>query len=571
MFRSGFRATLLAGTLFATGIAYAHDTQHHAQRPTELKQFGNVPHAPGAIDAGADVPFWDGLGSRSHPITTSDPRVQRYFDQGLMLTFGFNHWEAGRAFRAAQALDPSCAICFWGEALTLGPNINAPMDPSAAAPAMAALKQAERLAAGASEKEQALIAALSTRYSADPQAERAALDQAYADAMRDVAARFPDDLDIAALYAEAMMDLSPWDYWADGGKAPKGRTADIVATLERVLAADPDHAGAIHFYIHAVEASDRPERAEPYADRLAALKLKAGHLTHMPSHIYYRLGRYAEALEINKAAVANDEAYLAQVKAEGIYPGGYYPHNIHFLLVSAQMAGDGRTAIEAAEKLEATVSEESVKAFPNFQPVKVAPLFAHAQFSDPETILALREPAGDLPYVQAMWRYARGTAYAAQGDLAAARAEADAIEAIGRTADLTDLVGAGVPAPDVLKLARHIVLARIARAEGDLQTAIREFEAAHAIEKSLAFMEPPFWYFPVQQSLGAVLLLAGETERAEAVFRASLEAAPNNGWACFGLAEVHKRRGETAQAAALQERLDRTWAGDRAMLDLSRM
>ena len=218
MFKTTVRATLLAGSLFATGFAYAHDTGHgHAAKPTELKQFGNVPHATGAAMADAEVPFWDGLGSHSHPITTSDPRAQRYFDQGLILAYGFNHWEAGRAFRAAQALDPSCAMCFWGEALILGPNINAPMDAAAVAPALAALTKAQRLAGGASDKEQALIAALATRYSADPATERAPLDQAYADAMRDVAARFPDDLDIATLYAEALMDLSPWDYWADGG------------------------------------------------------------------------------------------------------------------------------------------------------------------------------------------------------------------------------------------------------------------------------------------------------------------------------------------------------------------
>jgi hypothetical protein len=219
MSRNAFRAALLAGTLFATGWAHAHDNAaHHAPKPTELKQFGNAPPAPGSgTSAAADVPFWDGLGAHSFPVATSDPRAQRYFDQGLVLAYGFNHWEAGRAFRAAQALDPSCAMCFWGEALVLGPNINAPMDAAAAAPALAALAEAQRLASGASEKEQALIAALAARYSAEPTAERAALDLAYADAMREVAARFPDDLDIATLYAESLMDLSPWDYWADGG------------------------------------------------------------------------------------------------------------------------------------------------------------------------------------------------------------------------------------------------------------------------------------------------------------------------------------------------------------------
>lgn len=568
MRRTTLRLSLLAGTIFAVGVAQA---QHDHSKPTELKQFGSLPHASATTPGGSDVPLWEGLGSGTHTITTTDPLAQRYFDQGLRLAYGFNHWEARRSFRAAQALDPNCAMCFWGEALVLGPNINWPMEESAREPALAALRDAERLAPQATEKEQALIAALGQRYSADPAAERATLNLAYADAMQGVEARYPDDLDIATLYAESLMDLTPWDYWADAGASPKGRTADLVATLERVLAADPDHFGAIHFYIHTVEASDRPQRGEPYADRLAALKLSTGHLVHMPSHIYYRVGRYKDSLEVNRAAVAVDEAYLAQVEAEGIYPGGYYPHNIHFLLVSAQMAGDGKTAIGAAEKLNAAISDEVARTVPWVQPVKAAPLFAHAQFSTPEQILALQQPGGDFPYVTAMWHYARGTAQAARGDSAAARVEADRIAEIAQSADFSGLVAGGVPAADLLNLARHVVIARIAQAEGDLDAAIREFEAAAAIQAALPYMEPPFWYYPVRQSLGAALLLAGETDRAEEVFRTSLDAAPNNGWACFGLVEVHKRRGETETVRKLEERLGRTWAGDPALLDLKRM
>ncbi|MGH6923736.1 MAG: tetratricopeptide repeat protein [Propylenella sp.] len=567
MTRMLFRTILLASTILSASAAYAHDQA----KPTELKQFGNLPHASDLIPSGASVPLWTGLGSRTYPITTSSSEAQRYFDQGLTLAFGFNHWEAQRSFRAAQAVDPNCAMCFWGEALVLGPNINWPMEDAARAPALAALAEAKRLAPNASEKEQALIAALGKRYSDDPSAERAALDRAYADAMQEVAARFPEDLDITTLYAESLMDLSPWDYWADGGKSPKGRTAELVATIERVLAADADHIGAIHLYIHTVEASDRPKRAEPYADRLAAQRLSTGHLVHMPSHIYYRVGRYADSLEANKAAVAADEAYLAQVEAEGIYPGGYYPHNIHFLLVSAQMAGDGETAVAAAEKLDKAISDDVARQVPWVQPVKAAPLFAHAQFSTPDTILAIPQPHADFPYVVAMWHYARGVAYAAQGDSAGATLQAEAIAEIGESADFSGLTSGGVPADDLLKLARHVVLARIAQSEGKLEASISEFEAAAEIEKSLPYMEPPFWYYPVKQSLGAVLLLAGETERAEEIFRASLTAAPNNGWACFGLLEVHKRRGEVAAAEALKERLDRTWAGDRSLLDLERL
>jgi tetratricopeptide (TPR) repeat protein len=568
MSRTTFRLALLAGTMLAAGLAQAHD---HASKPTELKPAGQLPHHSAKHETEADVPLFEGLGSRSWPITTANPLTQRYFDQGIMLTQNFNHWEARRAFRAAQAVDPACAMCFWGEALALGPNINAPMAEEAAGPALAAIRRAQELAPEANEKEQALIAALAKRYSADRQAERSALDVAYADAMQAVSERFPDDHDIATLYAEAIMDLSPWDYWADGGTKPKGRTAELVATLERVLAVDPEHTGAIHLYIHAVEASDDPKRAEPYAERLAAQNLLAGHLVHMPSHIYYRLGRYTDSLEANKLAVAVDEAYLAQVKAEGLYPGMYYPHNIHFVLVSAQMAGDGETAIAAAEKLAKAVSDETARAVPPIQPIKGAPYFAHAQFSAPGTVLALAAPAADMPYLTAMWRYARGVALTAKGDLAAAEAEAEAIGEIGRTADFSGLTAGGVPAGDVVEIARRVVLARVAQARDDLATAIAELEAAAEIEATLPYMEPRYWYYPVRQSLGAALLMAGQPDRAEMVFKASLDAVPNNGWACFGLLEVHKRRGDTAEAAVLQERLDRTWAGDRALLDLKRL
>ena len=575
-------AALLASALTAPAFlatpARAHDPVKHTMvadaspaKPTELKQFGAMPHAS-AVDIGdQSVPLWEGLGPTHVPVVTADPRAQEYFDQGMVMAWGFNHWEARRAFRAAQKLDPGCAMCFWGEALVLGPNINAPMDPAANAPALAAIKEAIARAALASPREQALIDALSRRYSDDPGAERAALDLAYADAMRDVAARYPDDRTIAVLYAEALMDLTPWDYWGADGVTPKGRTAELVATLERVLAEEPDHIGATHLYIHTVEASTDHRRAEPYADRLRDAEVQAGHLIHMPSHIYFRVGRYAEALEANRKAVAVDEAYLAKVEAEGIYPGGYYPHNIHFLLVSAQMAGDGETAIASAEKLAATVSDEVAREVALAQPTRVAPYFAHAQFSEPAAIRALPAPPDDLPYVKAMWHYAQGVAHAAEGDADAARAEAEAIDRIGREGDFSSLLEALVPAPDILTLAAHVIRARAAQAEDDLTTAIAEFEAAYEVEKSLPYFEPPYWYYPVRQSLAAALLLTGDTGRAKELFAQSLEAVPNNGWACFGLAETLARRGETAEAMKIKERLDRTWAGDPALLDLKRL
>jgi tetratricopeptide (TPR) repeat protein len=368
------------------------------------------------------------------------------------------------------------------------------------------------------------------------------------------------------------MDLSPWNYWGDGGKTPTGRTADLVATLERVLQANPDHIGAIHLYIHAVEASDRPKRAEPYADRLAMQNLSTGHLIHMPAHIYFRVGRYLDSLEANKVASAADEAYLQQVQAGGIYPYAYYPHNVHFVLVSAQMAGDAATVLAAADKLDQIIPEEAARTVPLAQPVKAAPLFAYAQFATPEKILALPSPADDLPYLKGLWHYARGVALAAKGDVSGAQAEAEAIGQAAKDSSLETMQSTyGIPAAQVLEIAQHVVLARIAQAGGDLKKAIGEFETAVALEGSLPYMEPAYWYYPVKQSLGAILLLAGETERGEAALKASLEAVPNNGWACFGLLEAAKLRGDAAAVSELQERLGRTWAGDPALLDLNRL
>ncbi len=516
-------------------------------------------------------PLWDNLGNVSLPITTASPRAQRYFDQGLRLTYAFNHAEARRAFRMAQRLDHRCAMCFWGEALVLGPNINAPMEEHALDPALAAARQAEANAPGTSPKEQALIAALAKRYSDEPGAERGALDQAYAEAMGEVAARFPDDEQIAVLYAEALMNLSPWDYWTAGGSQPKGRTTEILGLLENVLTDNPDHPGAIHYYIHMVEASAQPERAEVYARRLPATMPGAGHLVHMPFHILYRIGEYKDALAANKAAVAADEAFIAQASPEGIYPQAYYPHNVHSLMVSAQMAGEAESAIQAAHKLSLIVSDQAAHGIPWVQPIKAAPYFAHVQFSAPQTVLDLPDPGDDFPYVKAMWHYARGVALAAREDLAAASDEAEAIARLGRTADFTGLSAGGVPASELLTLARHVVLARIAQAEGDFKAARVALNAAVAIEDRLAYMEPPFWYYPVRQTLGAVLVQMSEPREAEAVFVQSLLRVPNNGWALYGLAEAYKQLGDERARAKALERLEEAWAGDREILRIARL
>jgi tetratricopeptide (TPR) repeat protein len=522
--------------------------------------------------AESEPPLWPGLGSITYKVTTANERAQSYFDQGLRLAYAFNHGEAQRAFRMAQKLDPDCSMCFWGEALVLGPNINLPMQDDAVAPAYAAAQKAKALAGKASPREQALIGALAVRYGSDPKAARAPFDAAYAAEMAKVAAQFPDDDEIATLYAESVMDLSPWNYWQPGGREPNPHSVPIVPTLERVLARNPSHAGAIHFYIHAVEASDRPERAEPYADRLRGAIPGAGHLVHMPSHIYYRVGRYLDALEDNKAAVKVDEKYLADTNAPmGVYRLGYYPHNVHFVMASAQMAGDGQTVIAAAEKLGKLIPDEAARGVAMVQPVKAAPYFAHAQFSTPETILALPDPGDAIPYVKAMWLYTRGVALASRRDFPGAAAAADAIGMLEHSADLKLLNDSNVPAQEVLRIARTLIMARLAQAKGDTGTAVARFEEAAELQDALPYTEPPYWYYPIRQSLAAALLQAGRYDEAEQQFQRALSRAPSNGWSYYGLAELHKARGDTTAARKAEADLARTWIGDRRLLQISNL
>ncbi|KON81766.1 tetratricopeptide repeat protein [Azoarcus sp. PA01] len=557
-------------TFFRLAMAQAESGRAPAR--TEVGPFSRaIPDAESIAHADANPRLMDDLGTLHYPITTSIPTAQRFFDQGLRLAYAFNHGEALRAFRKARTLDPECAMCYWGEALVLGPNINAPMDAAAVAPAFDAVTKAQQRSASASAKERALIEALTARYAQAPQADRAALDAAYADAMQRVAQCYPDDDQITLTYAEALMDRQPWDYWEAGGFLPKGRAAEIVALLEKVLRRTPDHPGAIHYYIHLTESSSDPGRAVPYAQRLGRLMPGAGHVVHMPFHTFFRVGMYKEAIEANRQAVRADETYIARSAPVGIYPQAYYPHNIHSLMVSAQMAGDGASAIESADKLGRIVSDAAARNIPWVQPIMAAPYFAHAQFSDAKTILALPDPGADFPYVQAMWHYARGVGLAGAGDVSAAQAEVDAIVRLEQQNDFADLVAGGVPAKDVLRLAEQVLRARIAQANRDPARAVRHFEAAVALEDRLAYTEPPYWYYPTRQSLGAALLLAGDLDNAENVLRSSLARAPNNGWALFGLMRLYEQRGDAASAQAVRTLLDKAWIGDPRILELSRL
>ena len=533
--------------------------RHLVLAAAETAPFQPAPPRPALGEAPV---LYANLGTLSFKAGTRNARAQAWFDQGIRLAFAFNHAEAQRAFREAQKEDPRCALCFWGEALVLGPNINVPMMPEASGPALAALAKAVELEASAPARDRFLIEALAKRYSADPKAERAALDAAYADAMAAVAQRYPGDDTILTLYAEAMMDTQPWDYWEAGGAKPKGRGAAIVATLEQVLERNPRHPGAIHLYIHAVEASTQPGKALPHANRLPALMPGAGHLVHMPAHIYYRVGMYRESLAINKRAMAADEAYFRTSPSDPLYKAAYYPHNIHFLMVSAQMGGDGTAAIAAAAKLDAAMPAEVVAQFAIMQPVKAAPYTTHAQFAAPDAILALPAPPADLALVAALHRYARAVAFAQKKDRAAARAEIDAIARIGRDADWKPFAEWGVPAKEIVETARVVATGRLADATGDLDGAAKAYEDAIFIEDSLPYTEPPYWYYPVRQSLGAVRLRQGRLDEAEKAFRESLARVRNNGWALAGLAATYKRKGDAPAARATQRAYAAAWFGD---------
>ena len=527
----------------------------------ETAPFQPVPPQPALSEKPV---LYDDLGTLRFKAGTSNSMAQAWFDQGIRLAFAFNHAEAQRAFREAQKRDPNCALCFWGEALILGPNINVPMMPEANAPALAALAKAVELAKSAPLRDWVLVEALTKRYSSDPKAVRADLDAAYAEAMAHVAQRFPNDDTVQVLYAEALMDTQPWDYWEAGGAKTKGNGQAIVDTLEKVLERNPRHPGAIHFYIHAVEASAHPEKALPYARHLGALMPGAGHIVHMPAHIYYRVGLYRESLATNQRAMAVDERYFKSSPSDPLYKSAYYPHNIHFLMVSAQMGGDGKTAIAAAQKLDAALPLEAVKQFAILQPVKAAPYTTHAQFSDPETILKLTAPPDDLVLVATMHRYARALAFAAKKDAPSAQKEIDILVKMESDADFKPFAEWGIPAKEIVQTARLVAMARLADAMGNLEGAAKAYDEAVFIEDTLAYMEPPYWYYPVRQSLAAVRLRQGKYDEAEKIFRESLSRVRNNAWALAGLAETYRRKGDAAAEKKTQRAFAKAWLGGRA-------
>ena len=515
---------------------------------------------PGVYMGTADkpgAPIFKGLGNHHHKISTKNARTQRLFDQGVNLLFGFNHAEAMRSFREAARLDPHCAMCWWGWAIALGPNINLPMPRDAVKPAWTALQNAIALKRYASLEERDWIDALAERYSSDPKADRAQLDDAYARAMGDLWKKYPNDLDAGTFYAEAMMDTQPWDYWEQDGVTPKGHAKEIVATLEGIIKRSPYHPGALHLYIHAVEGTTTPERAEVAADRLEKLMPGAGHIVHMPSHIYYRVGRYADAAKVNTLAALVDEQYIASCRAQGYYPVGYYGHNIHFLWTSSEMEGRYQASIDAARRLVKAVGPDAAMMGPQAQLYFLTPYATLLRFGKWDAALAEPLPPDNQKLTLAIAHLARGFAYANTGDMAEAKTERAALAALASDSELTGITA--IPAGAMVQIALADLDGEIARTSGDLETAIAFFTKARDTEEALPYTEPPYWHQPSAHLLGAALLQAGRAKEAAEVYARSLKTYRLDGWALFGLARAQDMLGDRDGAAATHTEFDRVW------------
>jgi tetratricopeptide (TPR) repeat protein len=551
--------------LGALALVACSEQREPEQAATEAAAPATAAETRAEVVARAGAPLFDGMGDHHHPITTKDPSAQRYFDQGLVIDFAFNHAESVRSFRAAQALDPECAMCFWGEALALGPNINvtsngkAVMSDEARLAAHAAIQKAVALKDQASEAERGYIDALATRYGGDFEAPREPQDLAYADAMRALYAKYPEDDDAASLFAEALMTTMPWDYWLDP-EIPKPHTLEVIDALETVLARSPDHPMALHLYIHAMEASSAPNRAEAAADTLADLVPGAGHLVHMPAHIYWRVGRYHDAAEANVRAAAVDEDYIAQCKAQGFYPALYYPHNIHFLWAASSMEGRSEVAIQAARRVAANVRLEVIQEFPMVEFFHTIPLLALTQFGRWDALLQEPQPAAELEYSNAIWHYARATAYANLGDLDAARAEHAALVPLRESTKVHFLDKVDYPASQLLLIADQLIQGEIALASGDTAGAVVHYRAAVAAQDALPYTEPPFWYYPTRQSLGKALMAAEQPAEAEAVYREDLKIYPHNGWSMYGLLLSLEAQGKADEAAEVRTMFEHAWS-----------
>jgi tetratricopeptide (TPR) repeat protein len=551
-YRKYINTFLLALALVAAGMIHVDPVAFGQTAPQDDVQSTAVP--------GQIAPRLQELGNHKFPVTTSSPRAQLFINQGMMLAYGFNHAEAARSFREAARLDPKCAMAYWGMALVMGSNINMPMPSEAEAKAYEMIQKAVVLKSNASERERAYIDALARRYSPEEKPDRNELDRAYAEAMRQLHERYPNDLDAATLYAEALMDLRPWNYWTRDMQ-PYPETKEIHRVLELVLALTPNHPGAIHYYIHSVELG-RPELAEAGAERLWKLAPGAGHLVHMPSHIFRRIGRYADASKSNEDAIVADEDYITQCRAQGVYPLAYYPHNIHFLWDSATMEGRSHVAIEAARKSASSIPNGAWREVPLLHQFVVAPLFAHTRFGKWDVILSEPRPPEESPFWTGVWHYARGLAFTATGRLDQAARELNSLEGIAaeKSLDGFRVTFSRNGAKAILDIAVEVLSGEMAAKQGDYDKAIARLHRAVLLEDNLIYNEPPDWHVPARQSLGAVLLEAGRAAEAEAIYWQDLERNRENGWSLFGLMQSLRAQGKEEQVVLVEKRFRKAWS-----------
>jgi len=506
----------------------------------------------------SSVLLFEDLGTHHHQVTASNAMAQSYFDQGLRLIFGFNHDEAERAFREAARLDPNCAMAWWGVAYALGPNYNLPMNAEQNARALEAVARAQAVQSGLSDSERDYIAAISTRYSSDTKADRAVLDRNYGDAMKELHERYPEDNDAAVLYAESLMDLKPWQLWSRDGKPAEG-TETIVKLLESVLARDPNHPGANHYYIHAIEASPDPEKGLASAERLKSLMPGAGHLVHMPAHIYIRTGNYQGAIDANANAARADEAYFARTKMEGVYPLMYYTHNFQFLSAAAATLGQSAKAMEAAEKAVKNVAPMAGHD-PMVEYVLPWSLYALVRCEKWDDILAYPRPADTTPATLAFWHYANALAHLGKGNLELTRKSRTEFESTRASVPKNQMLNTN-PAHDLLAIASSVLEGRLASASGDTKSALSLFRKAVGIQDQLVYDEPPAWYYPVRESLGGELLRVKQYAEAERVFRRDLEINPNNPRSLFGVSEALRGQSKIVEADEFLRRFETEWKG----------
>lgn len=505
------------------------------------------------------APLFENLGSHSFAISTSAEKAQTFFDQGLRLTYAFNHAEAHRSFMEAARLDPDAAMAFWGQAYTLGPNINDPLpDDERKMNAFKALQRAQKAADKASPKEQALIKALALRYSDDMGKDITELNMAYMEAMAEVVKRFPEDADVQTLYAAAIMNTMPWNYWNNDG-SPAPNTLKGKAALEKAVEINSDHPGAHHYYIHMVELP-QPDLAVPSADRLGELMPAAGHLVHMPSHIYIRVGRYLDAVESNQKAILADEDYISQCYSQGMYPLGYYPHNLHFLWSAASLLGNSETAIDAAKKTAEKVPTGELETLPFLQDFASTPLLAYTRFGKWNEILTIPYQGDDYKHLKLIWHYARSIAFLRKNNLKEAKEELQAIETMKDDPELDNVIANYTnPTSNIAKVAHEVVSGEVAAAEGNLSKAIEHLEKAVELEDQLIYSEPAPWHIPSRQTLGAILIKAEKYGEAEKIYKEDLEQLRQNGWSLMGLYQSLKAQNKMDEANKIKEEFDKAW------------